>query len=108
MEHATAVWKPPLLGQISWTNFALATKSPFFMRPLLVLFCVLALLRAASDATPAEEFTGRGKALLANNEKLSDPKRLHRLFDLSWEYTMEEAPEFASAGGYPEQNEHGY
>lgn len=84
-EHATAVWKPPLLGQMRWTNFALATKSPFFMRPLLVLFCVLTLLRVASGATPAEEFTTRGKAFLANQEKLSDPDRLYRLFDFSWE-----------------------
>jgi len=75
------------------------------MRRLLVLLYVFGLLGTAFGATPAEEFTARGKALLANKEKLSDPDRLHRLFDLSWEYTMKEAPEFATAVGYPDQND---
>jgi uncharacterized protein (DUF885 family) len=75
------------------------------MRPLLVLLCVLGLLRTASAAIPAEEFTARGKELLANKEKLNDPDRLHRLFAFSWEYTMKEAPEFATSVGYPGQND---
>ena len=56
-------------------------------------------------ATPADDFTARGKELLANKEKLSDAERLHRLFDFSWEYTMKESPEFATSVGYPGQND---
>ncbi|MEY2565082.1 MAG: hypothetical protein QOH88_3275 [Verrucomicrobiota bacterium] len=75
------------------------------MRRLPVFLCFCGLLGTALAATPAEEFTTRGQALLANTEKLSDPDRLHRLFDFSWEYTMKEAPEFATAVGYPGQND---
>jgi uncharacterized protein (DUF885 family) len=75
------------------------------MRPLLVLLGVLGLLRTASAAIPAEEFTARGQELLANQEQLNDPDRLHRLFAFSWEYTMKEAPEFATSVGYPGQND---
>jgi uncharacterized protein (DUF885 family) len=75
------------------------------MRQVALLFCVLILLSPTSRATPAEDFTARGKELLANKEKLSEPDRLHRLFDFSWEYTMKEAPEFATSVGYPGQND---
>ncbi len=75
------------------------------MTRLSVLFCALGFAATALAATSAEEFTARGKALLANKEKLSDSDRLHRLFDISWEYTMREAPEFATAIGYPGQND---
>jgi hypothetical protein len=56
-------------------------------------------------ATPAEDFRARGKELLANKEKLSDADQLHRLFDFSWEFTMKDAPEFATSVGYPGQND---
>jgi len=75
------------------------------MRPLLVLLSVLGLLRTAIAAIPADEFAARGKELLANKEQLSDPDRLHRLFVFSWEYTMKEAPEFATSVGYAGQND---
>jgi uncharacterized protein (DUF885 family) len=74
------------------------------MRYLLILFCAM-LFSVTLRATPADDFTTRGKALLANKEKLSDADRLHRLFDISWEYTMREFPEFATAVGYPGQND---
>lgn len=75
------------------------------MRPLTLLFCVWIPLSPALWATPADDFTARGKELLANKEKLSDADRLHRLFDVSWEYTMKEFPEFATSVGYPGQND---
>jgi uncharacterized protein (DUF885 family) len=75
------------------------------MRRLLVSVCVFGLAGTALGAIPAEEFTARGKELLANTAKLNDSDRLHRLFDFSWEFTMKEAPEFATAVGYPGQND---
>lgn len=75
------------------------------MRPLPLLFYALVLLSPTLHATPLEDFTARGKALLANKERLNEADRLHRLFDISWEYTMKEAPEFATAVGYPGQND---
>src|SRR5258706_14812387 len=35
----------------------------------------------------------------------ADSKRLHQLFDLDWEYSMHESPEFATAVGYAGQND---
>ncbi|HEV2840041.1 MAG TPA: DUF885 family protein [Chthoniobacterales bacterium] len=55
------------------------------MRPLTLLFCVWILLSPALWAAPADDFTARGKELLANKEKLSDADRLHLLFDVSWD-----------------------
>jgi uncharacterized protein (DUF885 family) len=43
--------------------------------------------------------------LLANTERQNDADRLHRLFDVSWDYTMHDAPEFATNVGYPGQND---
>jgi uncharacterized protein (DUF885 family) len=74
------------------------------MQRLPLFLCALILLSPTLRATPAEDFTTRGKELLANKEKMSEADRLHRLFDVSWEYTMKEAPEFATAVGYPGQN----
>jgi uncharacterized protein (DUF885 family) len=65
----------------------------------------LILLNPTLQAAPADDFTARGKDLLANKEKKSDADRLHRLFDFSWEYIMKEAPEFATSVGYPGQND---
>jgi len=75
------------------------------MPRLPLFFCALTLLNSTLRATPADDFTARGKELLANKEKMSDADRLHRLFDFSWEYTMKEAPEFATSVGYPGQND---
>jgi uncharacterized protein (DUF885 family) len=74
------------------------------MRGLPFLFCAL-LFGPALHASPADDFTTRGKALLANKEQLDEADRLHRLFDISWEYTMKESPEFATEIGYPGQND---
>src|SRR5688572_10694739 len=101
-----AVFKPPFLGeQIRWTPRAVATKSPFFMTPFAVALCVFGFAGVTLAAIPAEEFTARGKELLANKETRSDAERLRRLLEISWEYTMKESPEFATAIGYPGQND---
>ena len=75
------------------------------MTRIAVALCALGLSGAAFSATPAEDFTARGKELMANKEARSDGERFHRLLEISWEYTMKEAPEFATAVGYPGQND---
>ena len=75
------------------------------MTRIAAALCALGLAGLAFGATPGEEFTTRGKDLLANKEARSDGERLHRLFDFSWEYNMKESPEFATAIGYPGQND---
>jgi uncharacterized protein (DUF885 family) len=75
------------------------------MPRLPLIFCALILLNPTLRGAPADDFTARGKELLANKEKTSEPDRLHRLFDFSWDYIMKEAPEFATSIGYPGQND---
>jgi uncharacterized protein (DUF885 family) len=74
------------------------------MTRIAVALCALGLAGLALGATPAEEFTARGQELMANKEA-RDADRLHRLLDVSWEYTMKEYPEFATSVGYPGQND---
>jgi uncharacterized protein (DUF885 family) len=74
------------------------------MTRIAVALCALGLAGGALGATPAEEFTARGKELVANKEARSDAERLQRLLDFSWEYNMKESPEFATYVGYPGQN----
>jgi len=73
------------------------------MRRISFLLCALHVATASFGATPGEDFIARGKELLAS--KSSDADRLHRLFDVSWEYTMRDSPEFATSVGYPGQND---
>ena len=44
------------------------------------------------------------KELVENRENLDDTERLHRLFDVMWEWRMIDSPEFATHVGYPGQN----
>ena len=48
---------------------------------------------------------GQRFAALASAPGLTDSARLHRLFDLDWEYTMVSYPGFATQAGYPGQND---
>ena len=57
----------------------------------------------AAQETPRTTFDERF-AKLANEKGLSDSTRLHRLFDLDWEYTNVAFPENATYVGYPGQN----
>ncbi|MFL5486937.1 MAG: DUF885 domain-containing protein [Gemmatimonadaceae bacterium] len=50
------------------------------------------------------DFAGRFSAL-ATEPALSDSVRLHRLFDLDWEYSNVVYPEYATYTGYPGQND---
>jgi len=89
-------------------SVGLSTRLPLnllLMRRLPLIFCALILLNPTLRGAPADDFTARGKALLANKEKMSDADRLQRLFVFSWDYTMKEAPEFATSIGYPGQND---
>jgi len=42
--------------------------------------------------------------IIARRGAVPEAERLHRLFDLQWQYTMEEYPEFATYVGWPGQN----
>ena len=42
--------------------------------------------------------------LIENSENMSHSERLHKLFDINWEYRMIEYPEYATYVGYPGQN----
>ena len=75
------------------------------MTRFAVAFCALGLAGIAFGATPSEEFSARGKELIANKETRGDAERLQRLLEISWEYIMKESPEFATAIGYPGQND---
>ncbi|HVF73138.1 MAG TPA: DUF885 domain-containing protein [Chthoniobacterales bacterium] len=74
------------------------------MRRLVLALCAFGFAYAGQCATPSEEFIAQGKEFLAKRDSGSDPERLHRLFQFSWEYTMKENPEFATNVGYPGQN----
>jgi uncharacterized protein (DUF885 family) len=75
------------------------------MTRFAVALCAFGLASLAGGATPADEFTARGQELMANKEARSDAERLHRLLEISWEYTVKESPEFATSIGYPGQND---
>jgi uncharacterized protein (DUF885 family) len=46
----------------------------------------------------------RAEEIIARRGRVPEGERLHRLFDLQWQYTMEEYPEFATYVGWPGQN----
>jgi uncharacterized protein (DUF885 family) len=50
------------------------------------------------------DYKKRAEALIAHRGPTPDAERLHQLFDLQWQYTMEEYPEFATYVGWPGQN----
>ncbi|MEA2763291.1 MAG: hypothetical protein QOD47_2575, partial [Gemmatimonadaceae bacterium] len=60
------------------------------------------LLRAQGNTQP--DFSRR-MATLATTPGLTDSARLHRLFDLDWEYSNLSSPENATYNGYPGQND---
>jgi uncharacterized protein (DUF885 family) len=69
---------------------------------LSILILSPRVLTAQRDAR--QDFSPRF-ASLATAPGLSDSARLHRLFDLDWEYNNVVDPEFATATGYPGQND---
>jgi uncharacterized protein (DUF885 family) len=76
-----------------------------FLRATLVAATFFSVVTAlAAQETPRPNFEQRF-AKLANEKGLADSARLHRLFDLDWEYTNVVYPEYATAVGYPGQND---
>jgi uncharacterized protein (DUF885 family) len=72
----------------------------------LILLSSLALSpEALSAQTPVQQAYSQRFAALATAPGLSDSARLHRLFDLDWEYTNVVFPENATYSGYPGQND---
>jgi len=69
---------------------------------LSILILSPGVLTAQRDAR--EDFAQRF-ASLATAPALSDSAKLHRLFDLDWEYTNVVYPEYATYTGYPGQND---
>ncbi|MFL5597439.1 MAG: DUF885 family protein [Gemmatimonadaceae bacterium] len=73
-----------------------------------LVVCALALLSTPialrAQQSVERDFAGRFAAL-ATAVGLSDSIRLHRLFDLDWEYNNVVFPEYATYTGYPGQND---
>ena len=69
-----------------------------------LLAVVLAPVALAAQQTSERDFSRRF-ASLAEAQGLTDSARLHRLFDLDWEYSNIVYPEFATYTGYPGQND---
>ena len=61
--------------------------------------------KALIGQTPSQQAYSQRFAALATAPGLSDSARLHRLFDLDWEYTNVVFPENATFSGYPGQND---
>ncbi len=54
---------------------------------------------------PVQQDFGARYTALARESGVSDSVRLHRIFDLGWEYTNTEYPEYATYSGYSGQND---
>lgn len=67
---------------------------------VLVLLATIARLSATAVETDYERACAR---LAASQTQVAE--RLHQLFQLDWEYTMRENPEFATEVGYPGLND---
>src|SRR6266566_4623647 len=72
--------------------------------PLSVLILVLSSGVLTAQGTARQDYSQRFAAL-ATVTGLTDSARLHRLFDLDWEYTNVVYPENATYSGYPGQND---
>jgi uncharacterized protein (DUF885 family) len=51
-----------------------------------------------------KDYERRAEEIIASRGAVGEGDRLHRLFDLQWQYTMEEYPEFATYAGWPGEN----
>jgi uncharacterized protein (DUF885 family) len=66
-----------------------------------VLFVVLLAGFAGIKSASADDFEGRYRAVIEAKGKVSETERLHRLFNLDWEYTLANSPETATYAGVP-------
>lgn len=65
---------------------------------------VYAVMSSAHGGVNDMNFQQRYNDLFENKENMSHSKRLHKLFDINWEYRMIENPGYATYVGYPGQN----
>ena len=72
-----------------------------FLLPCACFFIPLPLRAQSLTARIVDQYA----ALARNEDNLGEPARLHRLFDLNWEYRMLEFPTFATYAGYPGQDD---
>ncbi|MCC6819142.1 MAG: DUF885 domain-containing protein [Verrucomicrobia subdivision 3 bacterium] len=73
------------------------------MKPILTLGWLLAVLPRLNFAAPAVTTYERDCATLAA-AKTTDAERLHQLFQLDWDRSLIESPEFATEVGVPGQD----
>src|SRR5438874_13156423 len=83
-------------------RLGLRPASQLCFAPLAILFFNSSLVLAQGSSR--QDFSQRFAAL-ATAAGLSDSAKLHRLFDLDWEYSNVAYPENATYTGYPGQND---
>src|SRR5437660_210006 len=66
---------------------------------------VLLWAPGSSFGAPSDSFRAGVESLIAEAGKTPDPARLHRLFQLHWDYLLHEFPEFATEVGAAGQND---
>ena len=66
---------------------------------------VLLWAPGSSFGAPSDSFHAGVESLIAEAGKTPDPARLHRLFQLHWDYLLHEFPEFATEVGAAGQND---
>jgi uncharacterized protein (DUF885 family) len=71
----------------------------------VAVLAVLVAVPAAARATPTETFAAGIEALIADAGKRPDAERLHRLFQLSRDYVLQEFPEYATYVGVRGHND---
>lgn len=76
---------------------------PAMQRSLWILTFLFVFAISSSTAVAQSAFERECAALAESSTK--DGERLDALLKLSWDYTMRENPEFATAVGYPGQND---
>ncbi len=71
---------------------------------LVTGFWVFAVMSSADGGVNEMNFQQMYNDLIENRENMSHSERLHKLFEINWEYSMIENPEYATYVGYPGQN----
>jgi uncharacterized protein (DUF885 family) len=74
------------------------------VRSVLSVLSVLSLASSLAAAEPPADYGQRFQDLAAQRT-VSDSERLHRLFDLAWEYRLQQSPEMATEVGAPGEND---
>ncbi len=69
-----------------------------------MIFTLVAGVLLGSAIFAQDNFIQDLRSITDNTENSSDSVRLHKLFDVTWNHTMYENPEWATYVGYPGQN----